>query len=170
MSLSSLRTVPSCYLAVPKLELEARHSPRNGDLSNIIMFTKSRNSWPGNHCPARSGSPVCSRVLPVCQHRFGLCPLGFHSSDRPNSTTMLPSKLTRQPKSMNETPKSLYNNKQQIIAKWFPISNNLLLCHPTMSSVCQTQKHDDEETDNNDDHSLQNRECTPQTDLTCKKP
>ena len=44
---------------------------------SIVNHEKSRNPWPGNRCPATSSSLVCSRDLPVCQHRSVLCPLGI---------------------------------------------------------------------------------------------
>ena len=38
---------------------------------------KSRNTWPSNLWPSTGSSPVCSRVLSVCQHRPVLHPLGI---------------------------------------------------------------------------------------------
>ena len=56
-------------------------------LSQIPRFAASRlirnHGIPGpasDRCPAGSNSPVCSRVLPVCQHRFVRYPLGISAS------------------------------------------------------------------------------------------
>ena len=76
----------------------------------------SRNHEIPGQAPAgqlyTSSSPLCSRVLPVCQLSSMLCLLGIptHTISL-NSATMPPSKSTRRPKTMNETPNSLYNNK-----------------------------------------------------------
>ena len=67
---------------------------------------KSRNPWPGNGWPASSNSLVCSRVLPVCQHRSVLWPrdIPTHAIKQAVLRRYLQSELVshRQPKTTKE--------------------------------------------------------------------
>ena len=65
------RTRPDPPHAVPS-ELAVRKRR-----ASTVNHEKSRSPWPGNRWPATSSSLVCSRDLPVCQHRSVLCPLGI---------------------------------------------------------------------------------------------
>ena len=67
-------TTPYPTRSASRSPLRACSSKTMGLYSN---HEKSRNPWPGNRWPATSSSLVCSRDLPVCQHRSVLCPLGI---------------------------------------------------------------------------------------------
>ena len=88
----------------------------------------SRNTRPRDRWPATSSSPVCSRVLPVCQrctvlYRFVI---PTHAISQTGPRCRQP-KLAFQPKKMNQNACfSLQKRTTDLFSKRFSISNNLL--------------------------------------------
>ena len=97
--------------------------------SEKLSRDKSRKTWPSSRLPATSSSPVCPRVLPVCQHRpRAVSTLYSHSRDQPNNVTLL---LSERIFSQRISTKRLIistTTNHSLSPKPFPISNSLLLC------------------------------------------
>ena len=82
---------------------------------------KSRSYGPASdRCPAASNSPVCSRVIPVCQHRSVRSPLGVPTSAI-NQTMSVAAKMSC---AQRTQPKNIHHS-----AEFFPRKQTADYCH-----------------------------------------